>query len=110
MDYENAFNMDAFLNDLRSHVPSESIMMMAMLHHLWITHPLKLSTGVTLLALSSDLVFDASNVQYIRKDSEGDYIVSFKSNEALYVYANSVEYLALQTFIASLNKEEEDEH
>ena len=112
---EFAVNMDAFLNDLRGFsVDASSIMLMSMLHHLWTNHPLKLSTGVTLVALSYDMVFDASNVQSIKKDREGDYCISFKSGgvmNPLYVYNNTPEYLALEVFIHSLSKRaEEEEH
>lgn len=106
------FDMDAFLRDFKSLASSDALMMMSMLHHLWESCPLKLSTGVALIALSPSEVIDVSDIRHIFIDADGDYRLCFKSSDTdmSYIMAGTPEWTALQKFITTLPTTIQPEH
>lgn len=89
------YDMDAFLNDLRDSQQQEPsyTMALALFHHLWKNHPLKIEPAVTLVALSENLVVDLPDIQYIRKTANDEILISLKANDgSLYIYPDTPEY------------------
>lgn len=105
---QEPFDMDAFLNDLREdEQPAfpNSALLCTLLHHLWKNHPLKISQSINLVALSEDMAFDLSDVQYIRKDAYGDYALHFKTNgEVVSISPYTEEYTSLVTLMHVFNR------
>ena len=106
------FDMDTFLNDFKASIPSEALLMMSMLHHLWESCPLKLSTGLALIALSPSEVIDVSDIRRIFVDADGDYRLCFKSSDTdrSYILAGTPEWMVLQKFITTLPTTIQPEH
>lgn len=95
------FDLDAFMRDL--HSQSLPVSIMAMIHHLWQNHPLKIEPVVTLIAFSEKLVIDVQDIQFFRVEDDGDYQIRFKTNaKVLYVSPDTPEFEALTRFIKLL--------
>lgn len=95
------FDMNAFLRDFQEQQSPELLAVMAVIHHMWKDHALKLEHVVHLVALSDNLIVDLADIQYIRKVQGDEYLISLKANNgSLYVYPDTPEHEGVQKLIA----------
>lgn len=102
-----SFDMEGFLKELRqSHELTDVELLAATLHHCWEDHPFRIETSIHLIAISSELVIDMADVQYIKRNSKGDFYIAFKSDgTTLSIFQDTPEFEALIAIIALMNRE-----
>ncbi len=82
---------------------SDMALLLATIHHLWMDHSLKIERSIGLLPVTDDLAIDFADIQFIRKNSDGDYLIQFKSlDNELLIYETTPEYVALQACIKGM--------